>query len=116
MQFNWEINLGHLISLTTIALAAGGIYNGLVTSSKLLQSHLDSAMELMAEKLNTLGGRVLNVENGVNELTRVATQIAVQDQRMENIEQRLNSQARRMDDLMRNIDRWRYRRDKEDDA
>lgn len=80
LQLDWTINVGHIIILLGFLGSLIGMYFG-----------LKQGVAILAVKLETLGGRMINVENDIKGINNILRDVAVQDERMNYIEQRIDS-------------------------
>lgn len=96
MTFDWTVNLGHILTFLGVA---GGLWVWARQHTK------DTS--LIAERLQVLGGRVINVETELKELNQVVTALAVQDARIVAMEARQSAQGERISAFERSADEWR---------
>lgn len=93
MMFSWEISFGQIITsgLTLIAFAISimGFFYALRGEN-----------ERLADRLGTMAGRMINIETELRELAKAVSLIAVQ-------EERLTTQAARMNAMQKSHDEWR---------
>lgn len=87
MNFDWTINIGHLLTLA-------GFIGSLVAMYFALRQAVVVLAATVAVKLEHLGGRMINVENDLKQMSHVLTQVAVQNERMDNVEARVDQIAK----------------------
>lgn len=97
MTFDWSINLGHVLTLCIYVAAVFAAFFAIKTE-----------VAIMAERLQTLGGRVLNVESNLKELTHIAISIAETKKALENMDDRFNEQSRRMNNIEARINAYHH--------
>lgn len=83
MVFDWTFNVGNIISilftLIGFGLGAIGLYYG-----------LKGNVDRLAYMLEIFGGRIINIENEVKALREVLIKVSVQDERLSNLDRRLD--------------------------
>jgi len=98
MTVDWTVNVGMLImiSFTLVGFAGGGfgLYFG-------IKGNLDRH----ADRLETFGGRMINVEIEMRAMRDILTKVAVQDERMSSMDQRMQQQTIRLDALTERFNR-----------
>lgn len=122
MGVTWEITIGQIISsaLTLIAFMAtamGFFYAlrntiatqaaDLVSFTQLIQVQMKGFSDLTGQRLETLGGRMINVEADLKEVGRCMTLVAAQDQRLAAMDERHNTIEQRFDRMEKEQGNWR---------
>lgn len=89
--FDWTINVGNILTVgfTLIGFGIGalGLYYGMKNNISILN-----------QKLDFFGGRLINLENETKEIAKVLTAVAVQDERFQHLETRLEDFQRTRDE------------------
>lgn len=80
MQLDWTINIGHIVLMLGFLGSLVGLYVG-----------LKQGVAILAVKLDTFGGRMINVENDLKSINNVLRDVAVQNERMNSMEDRIES-------------------------
>lgn len=76
-MIDWTINIGHiLVSLGFLGSGIGCYFA------------LKNGIGILTVKLDIFGGRVINIETEMRELGKTMTAVAVQDERIVNLERR----------------------------
>lgn len=104
MTVDWTISLGSIVTaiLTVVGfgIAALGFFYALRSSIDRTGDRLTATNEITNERMLMLSGRMINVENEVKELKDIVVTQAVQDQKLEAHNQRL-------DQFQKTADEWR---------
>lgn len=96
MSFDWTFNVGHFFTLVGMVGTAMAIYFALRFDVK-----------VASLQLSLLGGRMINVENQLKELTQLTVKMAESNIRMESLDARFDEQHRRLnsfEDYLRRIE------------
>jgi hypothetical protein len=94
MLVNWEVSVGNLIEISVVVV--GGLWT-LFT----LHSKMDSGLVSVGKDIKRLEGRAMAMEGNIEEMKRAMIQVAVQDERMNNQDARMNRLADELRDLKR---------------
>ena len=82
MTVDWSINIGHLVTIvfTLVGFAGGafGLYFG-----------MKGNINKLGYVIETQGGRIINVETEMRAMRDVLTEVAVQDQQIDHLAERL---------------------------
>jgi hypothetical protein len=87
MEIDWTFNAGHILTLFIALTGFAGTGVGIYFALKI-------AVTILAVKLDTFGGRLINVENDLKGIGQALVQVAVQDERMTNLEKRVDDMGR----------------------
>lgn len=88
VNVDWTINLSHVLELGVAVATLIGLYFAIKYD-----------MKLFAYQLQQLGGRMINVENGIKELTAVAVSLAESNLRMQSFDIRMVELSRRLNSI-----------------
>lgn len=91
-NFNWEISLGTLISLATVIFAAGGFYA--------FAKNLGNNMTTLT---TTFTKQVDDIKEDLKSLNKVIMDVAVQNKRIDNLEERNNSEIAHLKEDIRDL-------------
>lgn len=95
MGVDWSISIGNVltivVTLSSLIAASVGFVQALKSSIATTSEALKSSIAITSEKLNTISGRMINVENEIKEIAKTMAMIAVQDQRMSGHTQRMDT-------------------------
>lgn len=79
---NWEISVGNLIEISVV------VFGGLWTLFS-LHSKMDSGLTNVGKDIKRLEGRAAAMEGNIEDLKKAMVQLAVQDERMNNLDSRI---------------------------
>lgn len=122
MQLTWDITIGQVIAsgftlLGFICTALTFVYAirqavavqgaEFTSFTTLIHAELKASATLIGERLNTLGGRMINVEGDLKEVGKCMTLLAEQGARLVAMDNRLNAADSRFDRIQRDQEDWR---------
>ena len=79
-MIDWTVNFGHILMFATFITTVVGAYFA-----------LKSVVGMLTYKLDNFGGRVINIETELREMSKIMTAVAVQDERFVNLEKRFTN-------------------------
>ncbi len=95
MQLLWEITVGQiftsLVSLGAFLAGVAAFFYALKSSIQEISLKADASSNLIAERMQTLGGRIINLETDVKELNKVIISMAESNVRLDSIDARINN-------------------------
>lgn len=92
MVFDWTINFGHVLTFLTLCGAVLAGYYAVKADIRIFST-------LMGERMQLLSGRIINIETDLKELTRVSISLAETNVKIQNLDNRLTEQTRRINNI-----------------
>ena len=96
---------GHLITIVATMISMGGMSIGFIWAIKANTMVLDTRF---TERSTAIAERLSGVQEELKKLNTVVTDMAVQNQRMTAIEERISNQAKRLDMLDQRFEELRH--------
>jgi hypothetical protein len=96
---DWTIHFSDLFTVVLALLTVSGLYFGMKTEIKLMTRQAEQNTALMTERLGLMGGRIINVEMELKELTKVLIAMAETSERLKSMDARLIEHHRRINNM-----------------
>lgn len=113
MQIEWTITVGTIVTsaftLIGFIVAALGFYFALRENVRSMARDITGLTELTSERMGILAGRMVNVENKIEDMTQVLAKVAVQDERLSAQDKRMDSLSSRIKGLEDREREWPHR-------
>lgn len=93
------ITLGNLISILVTLVSSVGVGIGFIWAIK-------SSVRVLETRMSMQDAMIIEARNELKKLNDVVTELALQGQRMNHMEERVTAQGNRLDEALSRFNRW----------